>query len=189
MSPYAGEPPPEDKRAVRARLRARRRELLGSRDREADAAWLAAEGLAAVQAAGAGAGDWVSTYESTPSEPPTEALVEALVRHGIRVMVPVTLPDMDLDWREAGTDGPHLGREAIGSARVVFVPAQGVDRHGFRIGQGGGCYDRALPRTSARAIALVHPWEVLEEDVPREGYDQPVDAVLTAGEPVRSLPA
>jgi 5-formyltetrahydrofolate cyclo-ligase len=189
MSGYAAGPATEGKRALRARLRAARRERVPGRDRAADAAWIAREGVAAVEAAGVRPGQWVSTFESTPSEPPTDALVAALAARGIRVMVPLTLPDLDLDWAEAGTGGPPLGREAIGEALVVFVPALAVDRHGTRLGQGGGSYDRSLPRAPhARLVALVHPWEVVDEPLPREPHDRVVEAVLSAGLPVRTLP-
>ncbi len=111
----------------------------------------------------------MSIYESTPVEPPTDRLIAALQARGIRVMVPITLPDLDLDWAEAGAPGPPLGTHAIGEARVVFLPALSVDRSGTRLGQGGGCYDRAIPRApGARLVALVHPWEVREERLPLE---------------------
>jgi 5-formyltetrahydrofolate cyclo-ligase len=70
--------------------------------------------------------------------------------------------------------------DAIGRAGVVFVPAQSVDRAGTRVGRGKGCYDRALPRTAAVTIAVVHPWEVSGEPLPHDEHDRPVDAVLTA---------
>jgi 5-formyltetrahydrofolate cyclo-ligase len=187
MSGYAGQSPAEAKRTVRAGLRQQRRELVPARDRDADASWLAQAGLAAAHDAGAGPGDWVAAYEAMPTEPPTGALIDALSAHGIRVMVPVTLPDLDLDWRDVGTD-EALGREAIGWAKVVFVPAHAVDLRGIRVGQGGGCYDRVIPRTNARLIALVHPFEVvLDGELPRDAHDQPVHAVLAAGEPLREL--
>jgi 5-formyltetrahydrofolate cyclo-ligase len=180
--------PVSSKAAVRARLRATRRERVPTRDGAADAEQLALAGLHAAYAAGLASGDWVTAYESMPSEPPTQALVAALSARGIRVMVPVTLADWDLDWREVGTDA-LLGPDAIGAARLVFLPAHGVDTLGTRIGQGKGCYDRALPRTDAMLVAVVHPWEVLTEPLPREPHDQPVDAVITADGGFRSLVA
>lgn len=181
--------PPSTKAAVRQRLRALRRERVPGRDRARDATELELAALEVAYAAGLGPGDWVAAYESTPLEPPTEALVAALVARGIRVMVPVTLEDWDLDWREvtsAPTNAPgsspdRLGRDAIGRAAVVFVPAHGVDRAGTRIGQGKGCYDRALPRTTGRTVAVVHPWEALDEELPHEPHDRPMDAVMAAG--------
>jgi 5-formyltetrahydrofolate cyclo-ligase len=188
MTGYAGGPAREAKRTLRARFRAERRERCADRDREADAAWIAEAGMQVVTGEGVRPGEWVSIYESTPVEPPTHALVAALRAHGIRVMVPVTLPDLDLDWVEAGSSGAPLGKDAIARARVVFVPALSLDPSGVRMGQGGGCYDRVLPRApGARAVALVHPWEVRAEALPREEHDTPIGEVIAAGEPVRSL--
>lgn len=132
------------------------------------------------------AGDWVALYESTPLEPPTEVLIDALRGHGIRVMVPITLADLDLDWREAGIagdDAEPLGREAIAGARVVLAPALAVDGQLNRLGQGGGCYDRALQRAApgTPVIALLHPGEVTDEELPTEPHDRRVDGVVTAG--------
>lgn len=199
-APAAPDQPPEErrppeqhtspaapKRGLRAELRAQRRARVNGRHRDEDAGWLAEAGLAAALDAGVRAGDWVAAYESLPTEPPTEVLIEALAAHGIRVMVPITLADRDLDWRESGSEAA-LGPGAIAWAKVAFVPANAVDRHGTRMGQGGGSYDRALPRTAATLVALVHPWEVLlDADLPRDPHDQPVDAVLTAGQPLRLL--
>lgn len=180
------EPMAESKAQVRARLRARRREEVPGRDREQDAQALALDALQVARSAGVERGSWVAAYESTASEPPTHALVEAFRARGVRVMVPATQADWDLDWREVGSDD-LLGLDAIGRATVVFAPAHGVDPDGHRIGQGKGCYDRALARTSALVVAVVHPWEVLEEALPHDSHDRPVDAVIAAGRGVRVL--
>jgi 5-formyltetrahydrofolate cyclo-ligase len=185
--------PATDKTAVRQRLRELRRERVPGRDRDRDAAELSLAALEVGYAAGLAPGDWVAAYEATPLEPPTEALVAAFVARGIRVMVPVTLEDWDLDWREvraageapgelhAEGRGELLGVTAVAQAKVVFVPAHGVDRNGTRIGRGKGCYDRALPRTDAVVVAVVHPWEVLDEELPHEEHDRPVNAAIAAG--------
>ncbi|NYG07319.1 5-formyltetrahydrofolate cyclo-ligase [Phycicoccus badiiscoriae] len=165
---------------MRQHLRSVRRERVPARDRARDAQELALTALEVVHAAGVRRGDWVAAYEATALEPPTEAMIEALSAQGIRVMVPVTLDDWDLDWREAGSE-QVLGREAIATAAVVFLPAHGVDRSGTRIGQGKGCYDRVVPRTAARLVAVVHPWELLDEDLPTEPHDRTVHAVMAVG--------
>jgi 5-formyltetrahydrofolate cyclo-ligase len=172
------------KDTLRAQVGARRRELVPGRDRAADAEALAIDALAAAHDAGVRPGDWVAAYESLPSEPPTEASIAALAARGIRVMVPITLADWDLDWREVGTE-VALGVDAVADARLVLVPAQGVDGSGTRLGRGKGCYDRVLPRTRGLAVAVVHPWEVTDDDLPAEPHDRPVDAVMAAGLGVR----
>jgi 5-formyltetrahydrofolate cyclo-ligase len=53
-----------------------------------------------------------------------------------------------------------------------------VDRAGNRLGRGGGSYDRALTRTSAWRVALLHDGEAVAE-LPAEPHDQPVHALVT----------
>jgi 5-formyltetrahydrofolate cyclo-ligase len=169
----------DEARRLAAQLR---RERVPGRDRAKDAESLELAALEVAYAAGLARGDWVATFESTRLEPPTEALIAAFEARGIRVMVPVTLPDWDLDWREAGAgdDAQPLGRSAIGQAAVVFVPAHVVDRGGARLGRGKGCYDRVLPRTRGLVVAVVHPWELVDGPLPAEPHDRRVDAVITA---------
>lgn len=179
-----------DKAELRTSLRARRRELVAARDRATDAANLRRHGLDLVSATGLVAGDTVALYEPLATEPPVEALTEALLGLGIRVIVPITLPDWRLEWCLA--DDPSrtpLGLDAVAGADLLLIPALTVDAAGHRLGQGGGCYDRTLPlaRTGVLVVAVVHP----EEDgggtagagnaaVPVEPHDLPVAAVLTA---------
>jgi 5-formyltetrahydrofolate cyclo-ligase len=40
-------------------------------------------------------------------------------------------------------------------------------------------YDRAPPTLSAWSIGLIHPDEISSEDLPREEWDQPLDAAAT----------
>ena len=68
----------------------------------------------------------------------------------------------------------------------MLVPALAVDRHGRRLGQGGGSYDRALPRTSAPVVAVVFGDEVLDT-LPAEPHDRSVDGVLTPDRGLRWL--
>ncbi len=127
----------------------------------------------------------VAAYEARPTEPPTDVVIDRLTTLGYEVVVPLTLGDRDLDWRVAGAPGVDtLGLDAVGGAAVVVVPALAVDLSGHRLGQGGGSYDRALPRRSARAlvVALVHDDELLPADtVPVDAHDVRVDAVVTPG--------
>jgi 5-formyltetrahydrofolate cyclo-ligase len=108
------------------------------------------------------------------------------------VLLPVLLPDGDLDWtRYDGTlhrsergllepDGPTLGRSGITRAELIVVPAVAVSPTGMRLGRGGGSYDRALARAaeSAFVVALLHDGELVDQ-VPYEPHDRPVDAVIT----------
>jgi 5-formyltetrahydrofolate cyclo-ligase len=174
------------KSARRTALRARRRELAGARDTERDAAALAAHVTRLVDELGLGSRPVVTSYAAVPGEPPTTVVNEALRAHGIRVLLPITLLDLDLDWHDAADDEQRpLGRDAIAAADLVLAPGLAVDRAGTRMGQGGGCYDRALPRRrdGVPVVVVLHPGELVEGDeqpLPRAAHDQPVDAVLTA---------
>lgn len=179
--------PVEAKRALRARLWAARKQRYADTsraERETQAQALADHALR-IFADLVAPGGTVTSYESWPTEPGTEPLNASLVEAGYRVLVPVTLPGLDLDWRPLGSDeldeSARLGLEAIGQADLVLAPGTAVDRRGVRLGQGGGCYDRALPRRrdGVRVVTLLHPQELMDEELPAAEHDQRVDAVVT----------
>ena len=188
---------PSDKQALRHVLRARRRSLLPQQDRGVDAAAIAASASALLDSlsippspvgedSGAGDRPCVAIYRSLPYEPPTEALARMLHTRGVQVIVPETLPDLDLEWRELradGTEGPRLGLAGIAAAQVILTPGLAVDQSGTRLGQGGGCYDRALARRrpDALVVAIVNDQEYAREPLPHDHHDVPVDAVITPG--------
>ena len=136
----------------------------------------------------------VAAYVSVGSEPGTGLLLDALLAAGKRVIVPVVLPDLDLDWTlYSGRDdlapavrglleptGPRLGVDAVGRADVVLVPGLAVSPSGERLGQGGGCYDRALTRVPAGTpVAVVLYDDELGLAVPTDPHDLPVGFALT----------
>lgn len=172
---------PADKTSARARIRAARRADVagdGGLGRRALVAEQLRDALL-IHLSGRRPGT-ITAYESWATEPPTEALIAGLRDAGWHVIVPETLPDMDLSWHVIDEPDADLGQAGIATADVVLVPALAVDQDGYRLGQGGGCYDRALLRRRAGApvIATVFDHEVVRR-VPREQHDQQVDAVLT----------
>ena len=174
---------------------------LRERRRARDEAALADVGVALARHAPALRAACVAGFVGVRGEPPTLPLLDALRARGSRVLLPRLLDDMDLAFVEyAGREalgagprgllepvGPPLETAAIGSAEVVLVPALAVDRRGHRLGQGGGSYDRALPRAHGLRIAVVFADEVLDE-VPVEPHDAAVDGVLTEHGLVRFRP-
>ncbi|GJF32790.1 5-formyltetrahydrofolate cyclo-ligase [Kitasatospora sp. NE20-6] len=186
-----------DKAALRSRLLESRRALSPGRR-------AAAAGELAVRAAGLASPGWtVAAYVSVGGEPGTGPLLDVLAARGVRVLLPVLLPDNDLDWaayagREAlapagrgllEPTGPRLGPEAVCDARLVLLPGLAVDRRGLRLGRGGGSYDRVLARLAAAGVrpllaTLLYEEELLDE-VPAEPHDLPVDAAVTPSAVVR----
>ena len=165
------------KAALRQRIGAARRE----RTPEQIAAARAAVRAAVLHRRAEAGWACVAAYVPLRTEPGSVALLEELAAAGVRVLVPVLLPDRDLDWQE-WPEGPLLGVEEVRTADAVLVPALAVDRAGIRLGRGGGSYDRVLARLDAAApiAALLFDGEVLSE-VPREPWDRPVTAVVTPG--------
>jgi 5-formyltetrahydrofolate cyclo-ligase len=145
----------------------------------------------------------VAAYVSVSSEPGTGPLLDRLAAAGKRVILPLVQPDLDLEWAAYdGPDalrtarrglleptGPSLGHDAISTADAVLVPGLAVARDGTRLGQGGGCYDRALARVPAGTFVcvLLNSEEVLGS-VPRDDHDRAVAAVATELGLTRLLP-
>jgi 5-formyltetrahydrofolate cyclo-ligase len=188
------------KTRLRARLRAARR-ARQAQERARDATRLAAVVLALPEVTGLAAGSWVAGYVSVGAELQTSELLDSLVGAGLGVLLPVLLPDLDLDWaayagaarlvpssvpgrsRLLEPSGPRLGVNAVAGAGLVLVPALAISRTGLRLGQGGGSYDRALGRVSLTVptVGVLYDGELLP-DVPGEPHDRRVTmAVLPSG--------
>lgn len=65
---------------------------------------------------------------------------------------------------------------------LVLVPGTAFDRAGGRIGQGGGCYDRFLPKTGAVKAGIAFSLQVTEERLPVMAHDVSMDALITERE-------
>jgi 5-formyltetrahydrofolate cyclo-ligase len=179
----------QDKAALRKQLLAARSALPA--DQRRDAGRLIRDALLdlpALQMAGT-----VAAYYSVGTEPDTRGLVYALWKRGTYVLLPLLLPDGDLDWASyEGPDSlvpgprglaepgePPRGADTVARADVVLAPALAVDQAGNRLGRGGGSYDRALARVGPLipVIALLYDAELLSH-VPAEPHDTPVRAAV-----------
>lgn len=149
----------------------------------------------------------VAAYVSVGGEPGTRELLDALRAAGKRVLLPLLMPDDDLDWAEyegpgslveaahpgkmrlLEPAGPPLGPDAVTAAGAVLLPGLAVDRRGMRLGRGGGSYDRVLERLERAGahpalVVLLYDEEVVAR-VPEEPHDHPVQAVATPSGVVR----
>jgi 5-formyltetrahydrofolate cyclo-ligase len=141
--------------------------------------------------------DTVAGYVPMPGEPGGALLPEVLGAVCARLLLPVVLPDRDLDWaRYDGSlapapavaaavgllepAGPRLGPAAIAQAELVVVPALAVDRRGVRLGRGGGSYDRALARVPSGTLIVAALYDTeLVDRLPADPHDVRVHAVAT----------
>ena len=133
----------------------------------------------------------VAAYVAVGAEPGTGPLLQALAGAGKRVVLPVLLPDGDLDWAAYAGDaalvparygllepaGARLGVDAVATADVVLLPGLAVSARGDRLGRGGGSYDRALARVPVGTFTCVLLYDdEVGVDVPVEPHDRPVTA-------------
>jgi 5-formyltetrahydrofolate cyclo-ligase len=134
----------------------------------------------------------IAAYYSFGTEPDTHGLIFGLWKRGSYVILPVLLPDGDLDWASyegpeslaPGPRGllqpvePRRGPGTVARADVVLVPALAVDAQGHRLGRGGGSYDRALARVGGQVptIAMLYDDELVDR-VPADPHDRVVRAV------------
>lgn len=132
----------------------------------------------------------VTSYISTGDEPSTTELNRELIARGVTVLLPRVHGEI-LHWVEWNGDSQSLKesnglfepigkeRENISDIDVVIVPSLHLDQQGFRLGQGGGFYDRALPTMPGWKVGVVHSEEITSDPLPREPHDIKLDAGAT----------
>jgi len=133
----------------------------------------------------------IACYASRPEEPPTGELREALREAGAIVLLP-RVDGEELVW---GVDDPTAAMrtnawnisEPVGEPAHLepvawVIPGLAIDQDGYRLGQGGGFYDRALqdlPHDGRGPIIAVVFEEEIVPELPREQHDLPVDIAVT----------
>lgn len=133
----------------------------------------------------------ILSFASIRNEVRTRPLMEAAWASGKRVALPrVVGEELSLHLIEPNTslpegaysvpEPPHA-MALVQPADVDFalIPALAVDPRGFRIGYGGGYYDRLLPRLeNACTCAIAYDFQLISE-VPELPFDVAVDLVVT----------
>lgn len=176
----------ETKPALRRAARASRDRLAGGEAADAVARHVLASGLIP-------AGAKVSAYLAIGSELDPAPLLAALVAKGCTGLMPVVVgrgqPLLFRRWRAGdalvsgplGTRMPHPDAPED-EPEVLLVPLLAFDAAGYRLGYGGGYYDRTLRALRARrkitAIGLAYAGQEVTS-LPHEAYDERVDAVAT----------
>jgi 5-formyltetrahydrofolate cyclo-ligase len=149
--------------------------------------------LAAVDRLGIGPGSVVAGYWPIVTELDDRPLLARLDERGVICALPVVVsanaPLMFRRWRplddlEAGVLGtshpPATAPEVVPD--VVLAPLLAFDREGYRLGQGGGYYDRTLAFLRSRGVltAVGVGFAAQRTDsVPRGANDERLDWILT----------
>lgn len=75
---------------------------------------------------------------------------------------------------EAGVPAPICGFTV--EPQCLLVPCLSIDAQGFRLGYGGGWYDRYLSRAEVELTIGVLPQSLVTQALPHEHYDKPLSA-------------
>ena len=177
-----------------------RRQAIVQRDRAAEAAGPKASLLIARRVLGDFVfmkGAVIAGYAAVHGEADPFPLMAALANQGHDLCLPQTQGDALVFRAWKPGDPLVVGRfnipEPDAKARerrpdLVLVPVLAFDRHGYRLGYGGGFYDRCLAEHRAkrtiRAIGIAFAGQEVEE-LPREPTDEPLDAVVTEERVIR----
>ena len=177
--------PQQDKSALRSALKARRR-AIGHAAKQAWDDRIGAQVLAWWQAHPQA---MLGVYWPLAGEPDLRPAYAELAQAGVRLALPVVLArDAALGFAEwmpgEPTVNDQLGVAVPADLRMVerppalLVPCLGFNAQGYRLGYGGGFYDRTLAaQPRPRTLGIAYACQLVEFAV--DMYDVPLDRVLT----------
>lgn len=133
----------------------------------------------------------VMAYAAARGEIALNAVMADALAHGKALALPLCIGPGEMQARrvtdaaqlrpgrfgipEPDEDCPLVAPEDIG---LVLVPGVAFDARGGRLGQGGGYYDRFLPKTRALRVGIC-PETALLDSVPMRAHDMRMDAIVT----------
>jgi 5-formyltetrahydrofolate cyclo-ligase len=178
----------EDNTAWRRALRqdmAARRESMAAADHVARSARIVAHADAALARPGVAAFCW-----PIRREPDVRTLLEKWMAVGVRAALPVVVaegaalrfrewtPDSALAPDRYGIPTPTTGDWLLPD--LILLPLNAFDVAGYRLGYGGGYFDRTLAALSPRPLAVGVGFEINRlESIRPEAHDQRLDWIVT----------
>lgn len=130
----------------------------------------------------------IATYLSFPHEFQTQELIEQALKDGKKVLIPKTYPKGRMDFvvydpqqlvkTSFGLLEPQGDLEVVDASQIdlIHVPGLAFTMEGYRIGYGGGYYDRYLKHFPGHTLSTVYPCQI--QDFIPENHDIPVQEVL-----------
>ena len=130
----------------------------------------------------------IATYLSFPHEFQTQELIDQARKDGKKVLIPKTYPKGRMDFvvynpqqlvkTSFGLLEPQGDLEVVEPSQIdlIHVPGLAFTTEGYRIGYGGGYYDRYLEHFAGHTMSTIYPCQVQEFN--SENHDIPVQEVL-----------
>ena len=130
----------------------------------------------------------IATYLSFPHEFQTQELIEQALRDCKKVLIPKTYSKGRMDFviydpqqlvkTSFGLLEPQGDLEVLDASQIdlIHVPGLAFTTKGYRIGYGGGYYDRYLEHFTGHTLSTVYHYQV--QDFSPENHDIPVQEVL-----------
>ena len=130
----------------------------------------------------------IATYLSFPHEFQTQELIEQALKDGKKVLIPKTYPKGRMEFvvyhpqqlvkTSFGLLEPQGDLEVVEPYQIdlIHVPGLAFTTEGYRIGYGGGYYDRYLEHFAGHTMSTIYPCQVQEFN--SEDHDIAVQEVL-----------
>ncbi|MYE37820.1 MAG: 5-formyltetrahydrofolate cyclo-ligase [Rhodobacteraceae bacterium] len=134
----------------------------------------------------------IASYSPIQSEISPMGAIERLVERGYSLCLPVVVernqPLKFRSWRindelivgDYGVSIPNSGNWVV--PEVIIVPLLAFDDKGYRLGYGGGFYDRTLEKLKSekevKAVGFAFSWQY-SADIPWDEYDHKLDTIVT----------
>ena len=130
----------------------------------------------------------IASYLSFPHEFQTQGLIEQALKDGKKVLIPKTYPKGRMDFvvynpqqlvkTSFGLLEPQGDLEVVDVSKIdlIHVPGLAFTTKGYRIGYGGGYYDRYVKHFPGHTLSTVYPCQI--RDFSPENHDIPVEEVL-----------
>ena len=130
----------------------------------------------------------IATYLSFPHEFQTQGLIEQALKDGKKVLIPKTYSKGCMDFvvydpqqlvkTSFGLLEPQGDLEVVDASQIdlIHVPGLAFTREGYRIGYGGGYYDRYLENFAGQTMSTIYPCQI--QIFNPDSHDIPVQEVL-----------
>lgn len=125
------------------------------------------------------AADAVMAYVAFGSEADPEPAMRVAAGEGKRVMIPDFFGLLELT-------GVYASHAEASDVDLVLIPGIAFDERGYRLGYGGGWYDRFSTKLhgGVKMVGLAFEEQIIPE-IPSEPHDLLLDLILTDGRVIR----